>query len=403
MGTDIKIPDLTRRHFLIGAGVIGCCGGVLGFPHMTLAAAPTQKRLMVVVLRGAMDGLGAVAPVGDRYYHDARKGLVLPDHALLNLDGYFALNAALPQLHEFYRRGEMAVMHATATPYRDRSHFDAQDLLENGGSKPHALATGWLGRTLQAMGGGTGGLAVGPSVPLLLQGGKNVQSWAPSALPGVDDDFMNRVVRMYEHDDMLGAALAQARNMPDTGMSGKARGDRQFIEMMQTAATFMNKDGGARLATIDLGGWDTHAGQGTDKGRLAQALGVLNEGLAAFHTAMGPAWEDTAVLVLTEFGRTVAQNGSGGTDHGTASAAFLIGGRVAGGRVIGEWPTLAPDRLYEGRDLYPANDMRALIKAVLVDHVGVARNVTDELVFPGSASVAPWRSLFRAQAKDQTR
>ncbi|PZP84621.1 MAG: hypothetical protein DI582_08265 [Azospirillum brasilense] len=384
--------DLTRRRFLLGMGALSCCS-VLGLPRLAFASAPTEKRLMVVILRGAMDGLGAIAPIKDANYHAIRSKLALPETALLPLDGYFAMHRALQPIHALYGSKELLVLHAVSTPYRDRSHFDAQDLLENGSPRPHGLNTGWLGRTLQAM-AGTKGLAVGPSVPLIMQGSKQVQSWAPSMLPETDADFLSRVSYMYAADPMFGDALKEAGGMADMAKGNAVRGQRQFIDLMKNAATFMVKPDGARLATIDLTGWDTHAGQGTDNGRLPQALGVLAEGLSAFRSGMGAAWKDTAVLVVTEFGRTVRMNGTGGTDHGTGSVAFLLGGTVRGGQIIGEWPTLAENALYEGRDLYPANDMRSLQKAVLQQHLGLSADVVESAIFPDSRSSAAYPGLF---------
>lgn len=387
------MQDISRRDFMAGVSGLGLLG-LIGWPGMTLAAANTPKRLMLVILRGAMDGLGAVPPIGDRSYHAARGALAMPDSGLLPLDGHFAMNAALKPLHAMYQSKELVVLHATATPYRDRSHFDAQDLLENGTLKPHQVSTGWLGRTIQALGGTTQGLAMGSTIPLVLQGTTHVQSWAPAVLPQADQDFMARVARMYEHDPLLSAAIAQEAAMGSPDIAKLAQGKRAFVDMMKVAAGFMKKDNGARIGSIDIGGWDTHSGQGTTDGRLAQALQLLGEGVAAFKTEMGPVWKDTAVLMLTEFGRTVAANGSGGSDHGTGSAAFMAGGSVQGGRVLGDWPGLAQNNLYEGRDLYPANDMRSLIKAMLQQHLAVPADIVERDIFPQSSGVRAIPALF---------
>ena len=220
-------------------------------------------------------------------------------------------------------------MHATASPYRERSHFEAQDTLENGTPIPHGLTTGWLGRTVDALGGQAQGLAIGPTVPLVLQGARNVQSWAPSSLPGANADFLKRVEIMYQSDPVLHQALAEAEDMQNIAGNADANA-RAFQGMMKTAASFMSQPTGPRLATIDLTGWDTHAGQGTDKGRFTNVLGTLSSGVDAYRAGMGQAWNDTAVLMITEFGRTVMGNGTGGSDHGTGSVAFLAGGRCQG-------------------------------------------------------------------------
>lgn len=387
--------EFSRRHFLFGLGALTCCCGVMGWPQLSFANASTDKRLMVVILRGAMDGLAAVAPYKDASYYGVRGKLALPDTALLPLDGYFGMHKALQPLHALYTKKELAIVHAVATPYRERSHFDAQDLLENGSIRAHGLSSGWMGRTLQAMGATTEGLAIGPSIPLVLQGGKHVQSWAPSTLPEVDVDYMDRIMKMYEKDSLLSSALMEAQGMSDVSGGDGKKGPRQFIDMMRAAAEFMVKPDGARLASIDIGGWDTHANQGTETGRLAQVLGVLAEGIAAYREAMAPVWKDTAVLVITEFGRTVHDNGTGGTDHGTGTVAFLLGGAVNGGTIVGDWPTLADKYLYEGRDLYPSNDLRSLQKAVLEQHLSIPRDVTETVIFPDSEKAKAFSGMFR--------
>lgn len=385
-----------RRSFIGLAGMTSCCG-LLGFPGLTLAALPTQKRLLTVILRGGMDGLGAVVPVGDPNYPDLRRAL-MPDPALLlPIDNGFALHGALKEMHAMYLRKELVVLQAAASPYRERSHFDAQDLLENGGTAPHGLSTGWLGRTLSAFTSDPGGLVLGPQVPLVMQGQVKVQSYTPSRLPSVSDDFLERVAFMYQTDIGLSAALQSMRGMPDMAEDGMTRGrggDRQFVDLMATAAKFMSAPEGARIAAIDLGGWDTHANQGTERGRLATALQFLDAGMDAFRKGMGDAWRETAVLVVTEFGRTVAINGTNGTDHGTATAAFLAGGGVRGGKVIGDWPGLAAKNLYQQRDLYPANDLRSLLKGVLSVHLGIDDHVLNRSIFPDSLAAKGYSGLF---------
>lgn len=391
------MTDFSRRHFMMGAGVLTCCG-ITGFSSLSMAKTGItgDKRLLVVILRGAMDGLAAIPAIGDKDYRDARRTLALPDNMLLPMDGFFSMHASLQPMHDLYKKKELLVLHASATPYRERSHFDAQDLLENGASKPHSLSTGWLGRTVAALGGATEGLAIGSMVPLVLQGAPRVQSWAPATLPEVDGDFLNRVMHMYGQDEMLKQALTQGMGAPDVGDMGKSgRGRREFVDLMRTAAAFMSKQDGPRIATIDLGGWDTHANQGTDTGgRFSQAAQVLGGGMASFREGMGDAWKNTAVLVITEFGRTVAGNGTGGSDHGTASAAFLAGGSVRGGRVIGDWPGLSEAKLFQGRDLYPQNDIRALMKGVLQDHMAVSESALEQSIFPQSQGVRATPQLF---------
>ncbi len=389
----------SRRSFLQRCGATLAFGALASTlpARFTYAATPGNKRLLVVILRGALDGLAAVVPYGDPSYADARGAMALPqnDAALVALDAHFALHTALAPLAQLFAQRELLVLHAAATPYRERSHFDAQNLLESGGVTPHALDTGWLNRSIEALGSSPKAMAIGPAIPLLLRGDARVASWAPSVLPNVDDAFLMRVREMYGNDALLMNALETAQEMHGgEGMGGSARGQRAFIDMMKKAATFMNGSDGASIGTVEMGGWDTHANQGLEKGRLSALLGILSEGLLAYRSGMGTAWSDTAVLVVTEFGRTVKGNGSGGTDHGTASVAFLLGGNVNGGRVIGEWPGLS--RLYQDRDLMPVNDLRGLLKGTLHQHLGIADAQLDSTVFPDSKQAPELSGLFRA-------
>jgi len=382
---------VSRRSFLGGLGFITLAQT---WPfRLAMAAAPTDKRLLLVILRGAMDGLGAVVPYSDPAYHDIRGKLAMEGNSddLIAINSDFAFAKALAPVSAMYAKGEAAFMHATATPYRSRSHFDAQDLLENGSIKPMGLGTGWLNRTLDAMHGK--GIAIGPTIPLVMRGPASIASWSPSILPEVDDDFMARAMRMYDDDELLHNALAQTGMASASGMDKNAKGQRAFIPMMQKAAEFLSGPSGARVGSIDIGGWDTHAQQGTGEGRLATNLAILAEGLSSFKTAMGTEWNNTALLVVTEFGRTARPNGTGGTDHGTGTTALVLGGRVNGGRMLGDWPGMG--KLYEDRDLLPANDLRSLLKGTLAQHLGIPDEVLTASIFPDSAAAKPTPNLFR--------
>jgi uncharacterized protein (DUF1501 family) len=372
----------SRRQFLLSSAALGL-GSLL---PLSLAAAQTEQRLLVVVLRGAMDSLGALVPYSDPRYQTLRGELAINDSELLRLDNTFALHSALQPLLPLWQSGELLLLPASASPYRERSHFDAQNLLENGGERPHQLNSGWLNRSLQAL-HGANGMAIGANLPLLMQGGAAVSSWSPSRLPEVNDDFLRRVQQMYVNDPQLAAPLEAAALMDSSNAMDSGRGKQATLGLFQQAATFMR--GSARLASLDIDGWDTHSNQHR---RLANQLELLAEGLMAFRQAMGPAWQQTAVLVITEFGRTARHNGSGGTDHGTASLAMLLGGKVRGGRWIGEWPTLA--KLYQDRDLYPANDLRGLLKGVLIEHLAIAEGLVSSQIFPGSHNLPAQRGLF---------
>jgi uncharacterized protein (DUF1501 family) len=401
---------LTRRALIAGVSAVSLSALVPPGLRVAFAAPATDRRLVVIILRGALDGLAAVPPYADPEYREQRGALAMAEpgsgDGALDLDGRFGLHPALKPLHEMYRRRELVVCHAVATPYRSRSHFDGQDLLENGAGSPHGAKDGWLNRALALYGGGQGtGLAVGQAVPLILRGDVPVGAWAPRALPRVEDDFLLRLAALYRDDRLLGPAFAEvtrAQEMGDEVMRNAGdekqglRGAKALPHLMGAVGQLLADPKGARVAVLESGGWDTHANQGLLTGRLATNFTALADALEALRTAMGPLWGKTAVIAATEFGRTVRPNGTGGTDHGTAGVAFLMGGGVAGGRVVTKWPGLAPAALYEGRDLAPTADTRALFKAALADHLGLPEAEIERRVFPGSGASPRLRDLFRA-------
>jgi uncharacterized protein (DUF1501 family) len=411
-----------RRNFLRTSAL---AAGGLAVSRFALANAPGQNRLVVVILRGALDGLSAVPPIGDPDYARLRGSIALArpgsKDGALPLTNDFGLHPALGFLHESYRARELAVFHAVASPYRDRSHFDAQDVLENGGTRPHQSATGWLNRALAALPGttsGEAGVALGNNVPLVMRGPAKVASWAPSVLPAVDDDTLQRLMDLYASDPALGQrladalandAIAESATAPETmmandssagGLAARAArrgGDaRQLAETVRTAAAFLTRPDGPKVAVLETRGWDTHANQGDATGQLALRLGVLDGAMRQLRGALGPAWKNTAVLMVTEFGRTAAVNGTRGTDHGTGAAAFLLGGAVAGGRVHADWPGLSARALYQGRDLAPTTDLRGVLKGLLVEHLAVPADAIEKSVFPDSNSARAQRDLTTA-------
>ena len=424
-----------RREFVTG-GMLAASGALIA-SRVAFANARGDSRLIVIVMRGALDGLAAVPPYGDRDYAALRRELAIaaPGAAdgALKLDGLFGLHPKLAYLHQAYAAGELTVLHAAASPYRERSHFDGQDVLENGTGRPHALQTGWLNRALEALPaeGARGkelGVALGQNVPLVMRGAASVASWSPSKLAALDDDTLQRLADLYASDPQLSHALADAlaANAIATGesMGGPAmqdaaaseasgQGDSQgqpvapppdrktggaarYGEIIRAAAAFLKREDGPRVAVFDTTGWDTHANEGGAQGQLGARLGALDAGLATLKEELGAAWGHSAVVAVTEFGRTAATNGTRGTDHGTATAAFLLGGAVRGGRVVADWPGLASSALYQQRDLTPTLDLRALFKGVLREHLGVPDRALDSSVFPDSAQVRPLRDLFRA-------
>jgi uncharacterized protein (DUF1501 family) len=391
-----------RRHFLSASAALAALPAHLAFAQAPRTSAPDDPRFVFVLLRGGMDGLAAVPAPGDADFASARGALADFGAAPLTLtDTPFALHPHLASLHAMYQRGELALVHATGLPYRERSHFDAQQVLESGGTRPYELATGWLGRALAAQGQAARftGLALTTAVPLVLRGSERVDTWAPSTLPEPTPDLVARLEMLYAGDTGLRDALARAKGLREQpGMAtavGNPQGRNAVLALARKAGEMLAASPGPRIAVLELGGWDTHANQTNPNGALANNLRTLDAGLAALRDALGAAWGRSVVLVATEFGREVAINGTMGTDHGTGGAAFVLGGAVAGGRVIADWPGLAKAQRFEGRDLRITTDLRALMKGVLSDHLMIATSAIERTVLPGSSDVRP-ASVLRA-------
>ncbi len=291
------------------------------------------------------------------------------------------------------------MVHATGLPYRERSHFDAQNVLEHGGTRPHELASGWLARALPHLGGARA-VALDTAVPLVLRGAAGVDTWAPSTLPEPDADLLGRLAALWQADPALATALARARGLrddpalagamaapPPAGMATVGAGRRAAVGLAARAAEFLQR--GATVAVLDLPGWDSHAQQGAPNGATSHNLRTLDAALEALRSGLqaGGTWGRTVVVVATEFGREVAVNGTLGTDHGTGGAAFVLGGAVRGGRVLADWPGLARAQRFEGRDLRITTDLRAVFRTVLAEHLRVPRAALDAEVLPGSAAL----------------
>ena len=396
----------TRRSLLAGALGAGALGLTSRLSVAGTAAAPNDNRFVFVILRGGLDGLAAVPAMGDAGFAAARGALAPPAGTALALDPTFALHPSLTQLHAMYGRGELAVVHATGLSYHERSHFDAQQVLESGGTRPFDIGTGWLGRALASA--STRSIALSTTVPLVLRGPGVVDTWAPSAGKGaaIDPtaDLVARLERLYADDaalatalnrakalhldDAMPADLAQAGDMAMNDAAGKVRRGN-FTLLAHRAADFLTQPGGPQAAVLEMSGWDTHANQANPNGPLANGLRQLDTGLAALRDGLvaGGTWGRTVIVVATEFGRQVAMNGTLGTDHGSGGAAFVLGGAVRGGRVIADWPGLAARDRFEGRDLRTTTDLRAVLKGVLADHLQVANRALNTDVFPGSDAV----------------
>ena len=388
---------LKRRSFLRGAAALAALAP-LASARAAFAVAPTDRRFVLVLLRGGLDGLHALPPHGDRDYRRLRPTLALSPDPALDLDGYFGLHPALGDLVPLYRAGELLLVPAAATRYRDRSHFDGQNMLENGSGKPYGAQDGWLNRAILGLNGGDRrlGLTLGPSVPLILQGPAHVRSWSDSSVPAVDEDFLARITVAYQHDPLFAAALGDAQGgtkpvgMGD--MAGEPGREKSHIKAARVAADLLSRPDGPRVGVLESQGWDTHFAQ---ERRLKELLGELSRGLLELKSGLGEVWRETVVIVISEFGRTAAENGSRGTDHGTGGFALLAGGAVAGGRIVGDWPGLSERALYEGRDVLAANSYERLFKAILIGHLGLDPGCVEDRVFPASRAQSPTDGLFR--------
>jgi uncharacterized protein (DUF1501 family) len=379
---------MDRRDFLRTM----CSGGAatFGFPKVLFAHVRQSGRLVFVLLRGGFDGLAAVVPHGDPGYRSLRGPLAFDEDDLAPLTDVFALAPGLSPLREFWDRGELVVLHAMAIPYRTRSHFDGQAVLETGLDRPVGASDGWLNRLLQVMPGDRSGIAIASGMPRSMTGSFDVQTWSPSQLGAVDDEYLERLAVLYRADSLLSgrfeAALQQEELVGEEPMAGGGARRGGITPLMQAAARILRQNTGPNVAAVEFSGWDTHANQGLAGGPLDRLLSQLAEGLAGFRSEMGAAWADTTVVVMTEFGRTARPNGTRGTDHGTAGAGFILGPKVARSAVMADWPGLADRSLYEGRDLTPTSDTRAVLKGVVAATFDLTRAQVDR-VFPGSEGV----------------
>jgi uncharacterized protein (DUF1501 family) len=390
-------PEFSRRAFIGRAAALGAAGVVMLSPSAWAARAlsgdASRKRLVVVFMRGAVDGLSVVVPHGEPNYYDARPTLAIPraggDGGAIDLDGFLGMHPALAALEPQWRDGTLAFVHACGSPDPTRSHFDAQDYMESGTPGVKSTSDGWMNRVLAVMPGRaspTEALSLGANVPRILSGrmpvaniplGRAAARPMPLDRPVVETAFD----RMYNGGDALSRAYqegrtARARLMTELEQdmaeaNNGAPSPKGFPNDTSRLAHLIARDPSIRLAFLALGGWDTHVNQGSSKGQLANHLQPLGEGLASFASALGPHYQDTVMLVISEFGRTVRQNGNGGTDHGHGNVMWVMGGPVRGRKVYGSWPGLAASQLYQGRDLAITTDFREPIATVLRTHMAL--------------------------------
>lgn len=386
---------LTRRsvlkHMMLAGGF---CLLPLGSSSWALASPePAQRRLIVILMRGAVDGLSVVTPYAEPNYYRARSGIALPppgrDGGLLDLDRFFGLNPSLAPLMPFWQNRSLAFIHASGSPSETRSHFEAQDVLETAMLNSALARQGWMNGLAQLLPdnhASTRVLSFGNVLPKIFQGSYNVASvpvglrsngGKPIENPQVED-AINRMYGSHPQLDRLYKEAISSRESMMQDLQGEmensaqgAPGTDAFVQQTAKAAEMIRQDPKIQLLFMDVGGWDTHVNQGNAKGQLANRLEKFGQGLAALASGLGPAYRDTTILVMSEFGRTVAENGNGGTDHGHGNVAWLMGGGVRGGKVWGQWPGLDQSRLYQARDLAVTTDFRSIIGAVLAGQFGL--------------------------------
>ena len=423
---------LNRRTLLRGGAA---SLALWSFMPRAAIAGTRDPRLLTVVLRGGLDGLSLAAPVGDPDYVRLRQQIAMAKPGEtgggLPLNDMFALNPHMPFLHSLYQKKEALIVHAVHTPYRERSHFDGQDVLESGQAGVMKIHDGWMNRALAGLPNAgkvsPKGLSLGPIVPLVMRGQAEVLSWIPKVynLP-LRESTVARLLDLYNHTDPgLAKALTNGLEMvrvadasaampatpapaptapaqpvatapgsppPRAGLNPNQF--REFTEAAEMAAKFMKPADGPRIGALSYNGWDTHANEGVVLGALGNRLGGLDAAIQTLHDGLGPeAWKDTVIVVVTEFGRTARVNGTSGTDHGSATCALFLGGAIKGGRVHADWPGLADANLYENRDLKPTTDLRAMLKGVLRDHLGIPDGALASTIFPDSGSVKGLQGL----------
>jgi uncharacterized protein (DUF1501 family) len=389
--------------------MLGITAGLFSWAYMPRyaeAAGSTDPRLLIVMLRGGMDGLNTVVPFGDPHYVSMRGSIAIPAASTIQLNSFFGLHPALPNFGNMYMGGDAAVVHATCVPLRNRSHFDAQDNLEAG--LPGFISpnsTGWLNRLLTALPAGSpvktrGAIEIGDA-PLILRGPAPVLGWSPAWFEPFDNPALRQVRLLYqaldpEMHDVLERGLAADRLANSVG--GNDDGVSTLRKAFRGAGRLIAAPDGPRIAVLSVDGWDTHSDQDT---YLAEAMTELDNAIGDFKVAVGSAWGDTTMVMATEFGRTVRVNGDDGTDHGVGTVALLAGGAVNGGNVFGDWPGLAPNQLYEDSDLVPTTDLRSVFKGVLKDHIGVPSKLLNRTIFPESGDALPLKNLVKTSAASQ--
>ncbi|WP_075292643.1 DUF1501 domain-containing protein [Pararhizobium arenae] len=373
---------ISRRSFLASA----CCAAAAPvFTPVSLMAMPGERRFVTIVLRGAMDGLDLLQPYDDPAFAKLRPKLALtPDKGLFDLDGRFGLHPAAADLMPLWKARDIAFVHSVSTPYRDqRSHFDGQDILESGGGHVREQQSGWLNRTLAAIPrtASRRAIDINTSTELILSGSEAVDVWSADSNFGSMREEADFLARLYQNDSDFAAALAEATRADGKASRGMVDAEKRTTaaDVARVAAQMLKAD--YRVASFSITGWDTHVGQIQGFARPAKELASA---IIALKSGLGPEiWNQTIVLAMTEFGRTVRQNGSGGTDHGTGGVALVAGGDIRGGRVLGRWSGLSDDKLLDQRDLMPTGDIRELAAAMISRQFDITPDKLTNTVFPG--------------------
>lgn len=357
--------SLNRRHLLKGAGL---ASAITAFPNLAFASAPVDQRLVFIIQRGAADGLAIVPPIGDRNLQSLRGAIA--DREAMPLDGIFGLHSALAETRKLFDRGEARAVHAVATNYGGRSHFDGQNVLESGGARPYAEPTGWVGRLRDVLPQQTGdALAIAAAVPLAMRGSQTVATYSPNRLPDANEDLLLRLTDLYNEDPLLAPIWSEAIKTKDLAGDLAGNNGRNGAQLGELAARLMVPENGARMMMIETGGWDTHSNQA---GRLNGQLRGLDNLLLGLKNGLGDVWSNTLVIIATEFGRTAAVNGTQGTDHGTASAMLMLGGNLANGPMVqADWPGLDKDALFEERDLKPTTSFADVVSEAVARHYSI--------------------------------
>lgn len=373
---------MLNRRFFIASGLAGI--GAFSVPGLVWAASATHKKFIFVIQRGAADGLATLAPIGDPDFVRARGDGAEEALSGTKLDAMFALHPAMGESAKLFAAKQASFAHAIASGYRERSHFDAQNMLESGASRPYGSEIGWMGRLLTMLPKAeANALALAPALPLALRGPVAANSYAPSRLPDANADLMQRLTMLYAEDAQLSKLWEGAQ--ATEAMAGMTANEalKGGAALGKLTASLMAGPNGARVVMLETNGWDTHFQQ---KGRLNAGLKQVDALIASLRDNLGPEWNNTLVMVATEFGRTVSFNGTGGTDHGTGGVAMQFGGNlVSGGTVRSDWPGLAQAKLFEGRDLRPTQRFEDFISDALAAHYGLDPANTKRTLFPDFA------------------